>query len=1127
MRTVSQGFSNMNKWLNKRTSIILLNLFFFSICLMLNSCGVGSGKKKGAQNLPSSPASLTARAGDGFVTLKWDSVTDAVSYNLYMSSVSGVTKGNYTELTDGVKQTSVTSPFKQINLTNGKTYYFIVTAVNNNGESDESNEVSETPGAGKTALAVAIDLPVNLTTVAASPLTVSGVVSDSSAAVTVNGVAANVSLGKFEVPGITITEGMNTIVARAIDSYNEVATASVNISLDSTPPHVAIKSPPDGYTTSESSITVTGTINDIVRGTVNESQGKVLVNDNEAVILNRNFTVETVPLNAGVNTITAKGSDQWGNTASASIAVTRDTTPRRTIKIESGNNQGAPIRTALTNPLVVSLKDENNLPIKDVPVVFRVVENNGTIYDTTINAGARAAASNSDNDGLARALFTVGTWAGAGSNRIEATAAGVEGKVIFTASGTQKPPHAIYVAQGNQQRGAVNHLLPEPLVTYVTDDGHNPLENIPVIFKAVEGGGHFPNGLNTITVKSDSDGRSAAAFILGSTAGNDSNIVEATFDGNTNPTAGFTATGLISGDPGDTRISGVVLDNSNNPIKNVTMRVEGTTREALTDAQGQFVINNVPVGPVHLIADGTTAGTPGVLEYPTLMYDITTIAGADNSTGMPVYLVPLDLVNSKIVGGKDDVTYTIPEVPGFLLTIKANSATFPNGEKQGRISVTQVHADKVPMVPQIGQQPSFIVTIQPIGTVFDPPAPITIPNVDGLAPGEKTNMYSFDHDLGLFVSIGTGTISEDGTLIVSDPGVGVVKAGWHCGGNPAPAGSANNCPECKKCDNNRCVTDANGVCSDDKNSCTDDKCQGGACVHLAKQNGTACDDNEACTSNDRCTATGCKGDKAPNGTACDDGQYCTKDDKCTDAGCKGDKVPDNTLSETNVSLGAVNNILQKVQTWLDLLQIKGVHIPEFQGQLNASDKLVCCETRQGAMTHEVTWGGNLVLNAWESPEFRPTIPPWSGDYTVSIFGRRIGVAYGIFIKATLSGQAGLSRTKRECQGDVCWSGSLGVDASAVGGIFGEVPNPALPSSCGPNKDRTCNFLRVDGAGTTGLNLQSSVGCDKVSGQLGHNGFKILANFILAEGTWFELSLTEAIPIIEPGPIGPFSFELPI
>jgi len=38
-------------------------------------------------------------------------------------------------------------------------------------------------------------------------------------------------------------------------------------------------------------------------------------------------------------------------------------------------------------------------------------------------------------------------------------------------------------------------------------------------------------------------------------------------------------------------------------------------------------------------------------------------------------------------------------------------------------------------------------------------------------------MYSFDHDIGFIVAIGTGTVSDDGLQIRSDPGVGVLKAG--------------------------------------------------------------------------------------------------------------------------------------------------------------------------------------------------------------------------------------------------------------------------------------------------------------------------------------------------------------
>src|SRR5581483_10808237 len=125
----------------------------------------------------------------------------------------------------------------------------------------------------------------------------------------------------------------------------------------------------------------------------------------------------------------------------------------------------------------------------------------------------------------------------------------------------------------------------------------------------------------------------------------------------------------------------------------------------------------------------------------------------------------------------------------------------------GCVSVTVVHRDKVPMTPGFGQQPRFIVTIQPSGAIFNPPAPITLPNVDGLAPRAVTEMYSFDHDIGSFVAIGTGVVSDDGQVIRSSQGVGVLKAGWHCGGNSSANGTVADCAPCKICQNNVCVPD--------------------------------------------------------------------------------------------------------------------------------------------------------------------------------------------------------------------------------------------------------------------------------------------------------------------------------
>ena len=69
-----------------------------------------------------------------------------------MASQSGVMKNNYNTLANGKKQLGVTSPYIQMGLTNGTTYYFVVTAENTSGESVESNEVSAIPLAGQTAL---------------------------------------------------------------------------------------------------------------------------------------------------------------------------------------------------------------------------------------------------------------------------------------------------------------------------------------------------------------------------------------------------------------------------------------------------------------------------------------------------------------------------------------------------------------------------------------------------------------------------------------------------------------------------------------------------------------------------------------------------------------------------------------------------------------------------------------------------------------------------------------------------------------------------------------------------------------------------------------------------------------
>ncbi len=94
--------------------------------------------------IPTAPISLIANADNEQVTLTWDTVTGATSYNLYWSNTAGCP----TQGTDGNQISGVTPPYTHTGLTNGLNYCYGVTAVNSAGESLPSNTFGTTPTAG-------------------------------------------------------------------------------------------------------------------------------------------------------------------------------------------------------------------------------------------------------------------------------------------------------------------------------------------------------------------------------------------------------------------------------------------------------------------------------------------------------------------------------------------------------------------------------------------------------------------------------------------------------------------------------------------------------------------------------------------------------------------------------------------------------------------------------------------------------------------------------------------------------------------------------------------------------------------------------------------------------------------
>jgi Concanavalin A-like lectin/glucanases superfamily len=87
---------------------------------------------------PNAPSGLNAVAGVGQVTLSWNAVPGVTGYNLYRSLVSGGSFSN-------ILTNSTRLDYTDTGLRNGQTYYYVVTALNINGEGVASSQFSATP----------------------------------------------------------------------------------------------------------------------------------------------------------------------------------------------------------------------------------------------------------------------------------------------------------------------------------------------------------------------------------------------------------------------------------------------------------------------------------------------------------------------------------------------------------------------------------------------------------------------------------------------------------------------------------------------------------------------------------------------------------------------------------------------------------------------------------------------------------------------------------------------------------------------------------------------------------------------------------------------------------------------
>lgn len=257
------------------------------------------------------------------------------------------------------------------------------------------------------------------------------------------------------------------------------------------------------------------------------------------------------------------------------------------------------------------------------------------------------------------------------------------------------------------------------------------------------------------------------------------------------------------------------LTNSVNvPLAGVTVTVDGAeqTLRAVTDSNGFFKLMPCPAGRFFVHVDGrTVTNLAAGIRYPDLAYYpfvgkaweavagyTNNLAGGNGLVYLPLVqpgtLRPVSLISNTVVTFPASVVASNPALAGVALSVPAGALYNDNGQRGGQVGIAPVAPDRLPEPLPEGLNFPLVITVQTDGPLnFSEPVPICFPNLPDprtgvlLQPGAKSALWSFDHDTGVWVIQGSMTVTPDGTMVCSDPGVGIRQAGWH-GSFPGTSG---------------------------------------------------------------------------------------------------------------------------------------------------------------------------------------------------------------------------------------------------------------------------------------------------------------------------------------------------
>ncbi len=243
--------------------------------------------------------------------------------------------------------------------------------------------------------------------------------------------------------------------------------------------------------------------------------------------------------------------------------------------------------------------------------------------------------------------------------------------------------------------------------------------------------------------------------------------------------------------------SNLAVGGGEEPLVDAEVTVDGAEGNyfSTTDVDGNFCLDPAPIGRFFARVDGRTAtnAVPEGAYYPTVVEAWQGISSSMvhiGNTYLPLIasdsLQPVSNTTSTVITFPPSVLAARPELAGTSIVVPAGSLFGDDGTIGGMVGIAPVSPDRLPAPLPPGLEPALVITVQTDGgSNFDIPAPICFPNLpdtktgEQLAAGAKSGLWSFNHEAGRWELSGPMTVSADGLLVCTDPGVGIRAPGWH------------------------------------------------------------------------------------------------------------------------------------------------------------------------------------------------------------------------------------------------------------------------------------------------------------------------------------------------------------